>query len=232
MARSSAGVTFAQQVRDREARAFRRLLVVGAWRRTTAGLRLMQTRIALVSGAILLASCASTQPTTLMPSDAEVEACKAQGGSIEPAHAINTYVCLMLPDGGSGSAGTIDYGTLRENPSSAGVGSVIDQMPSSGAGEHHVELTYCTNVRGVVLPPDIRALYPTEITVVLQWQYWGLERTGDDIRVTVSFNQQPAGIVIPLRAITTFRAPDEGIDVRLRPGETSDQRCPDSTNYL
>jgi uncharacterized protein len=192
----------------------------------------MRTRIALLSGAILLASCASAQSLTLMPSDAEVEACEAQGGSIQPAHAIDTYVCLMPPDGGSGSAETIDYGTLRENPSSAGVGSVIDQMPSNGAGEHHVELTYCTNVQGVVLPPDVRALYPTEITVVLQWQYWGLERVGDDIRVTVSFNQQPARIVVPLRAITTLRAPDDGISVHLRSGETSDQRCPDTTNDL
>jgi uncharacterized protein len=155
----------------------------------------------------------------------------AMSGALLAAGCITAAPTMYVPSKNEEPA-SIDYGMLQQAPSATAVGSVIDQMPANGAGEHHVELTYCTEAPGVVLPPDVRALYPTEITVVLQWQYWGLERVGDDIRVTVSFNQQPARIVIPLRAITTFRAPGEDISVQLRPGETSDQRCPDVTSNL
>ena len=56
----------------------------------------MQPRIVLLSAA-LLGSCASP-PTMAAPSDEELAACEAQGGSIEPAYAIDAYVCLLPTD--------------------------------------------------------------------------------------------------------------------------------------
>lgn len=45
----------------------------------------------------LATACASHAQTMYVPTEAEVQACEAQGGTIEPAHAIDAYVCLLPP---------------------------------------------------------------------------------------------------------------------------------------
>lgn len=54
----------------------------------------MKTPFILLALAILLAACATEQPM-YVPTEAETRACLAQGGSIEPAFALNEYVCLL-----------------------------------------------------------------------------------------------------------------------------------------
>ncbi|MEZ6023558.1 MAG: hypothetical protein R3C16_09170 [Hyphomonadaceae bacterium] len=50
----------------------------------------------LLLGGAVMTACAS--PAAMQPlSDAEARACEAQGGSIEPAYAIDAYVCLLPP---------------------------------------------------------------------------------------------------------------------------------------
>ena len=42
-----------------------------------------------------LAACATQPPPMHVPTEAEQRACEAQGGTIEPAFALNEYVCLL-----------------------------------------------------------------------------------------------------------------------------------------
>lgn len=42
-----------------------------------------------------LAACASQQPPMYVPTEEEQLACEARGGSIQPAFALNEYVCLL-----------------------------------------------------------------------------------------------------------------------------------------
>ena len=58
----------------------------------------------LLGAVLLIAACASTQPPVQLPTEAEEQACEAQGGSIQPAYAIHAYVCLLPPkDPGHGA---------------------------------------------------------------------------------------------------------------------------------
>lgn len=57
----------------------------------------MRALFVLLPGAVLLANCAS-QPAVLTPSEAETKACEARGGSIQPALALDAYVCLLPPE--------------------------------------------------------------------------------------------------------------------------------------
>lgn len=123
------------------------------------------------------------------------------------------------------TAQDFDYKSLKTNPTPAGVGAVIERVARVGRGTHHFLLTYCTSASDVVLPPHIRRLHPTEITVVLEWRFWNLRLVDDKIHVTVSFSDVPAQIVIPLRSLTYFSDPTEKLEVWLRAGETSEERC-------
>ena len=60
---------------------------------------------------------------------------------------------------------------------------------------------------GVVLPPQILAKYPEDMTIVLQHQFWGLEVGAAAFSVTLSFNSRMEQLTIPLAAITTFADP-------------------------
>ena len=90
-------------------------------------------------------------------------------------------------------------------------------------GGHHFYITFRTGAAGVVLPPQILAKFPEEMTIVLQHQFWGLEVGDHAFSVTLSFNSRMERLTIPFAAITTFADPSVkfGLQfqapVRLRP---------------
>jgi uncharacterized protein len=74
-------------------------------------------------------------------------------------------------------------------------------------GGHHFYISFRTGAAGVVLPPQLLAKYPEEMTIVLQHQFWGLEVGERAFSVTVSFSSRMERLTIPFSAITTFADP-------------------------
>jgi uncharacterized protein len=74
-------------------------------------------------------------------------------------------------------------------------------------GGHHFYIGFRTGAPGVVLPPQILAKYPEDMTIVLQHQFWGLEVGAAAFSVTLSFNSRMEQLTIPLAAITSFADP-------------------------
>ena len=74
-------------------------------------------------------------------------------------------------------------------------------------GGHHFYIGFRTGAPDVVLPPQLLAKYPEEMTIVLQHQFWGLEAGGDAFSVTLSFASRMERLTIPYAAITTFADP-------------------------
>jgi len=74
-------------------------------------------------------------------------------------------------------------------------------------GEHHFYVTFRTAYPGVQIPEYLRSQYPGEMTIVLQYQFYGLEITKERFSVTLSFGGQHERLVIPFHAITTFADP-------------------------
>jgi hypothetical protein len=65
-------------------------------------------------------------------------------------------------------------------------------------------IVFRTDAAGVAMPARLRARYPREISLILQYQYRDLVVTPQTMTVTVSFNGVWETIVIPLKAITVF----------------------------
>ena len=74
-------------------------------------------------------------------------------------------------------------------------------------GRHHLYITFRTDHPGVVIDDGLRARYPSEMTVVLQHEFWGLEVGDERFGVTLSFGGQAQRLEIPFEAIRVFADP-------------------------
>ena len=74
-------------------------------------------------------------------------------------------------------------------------------------GDHHFYIGFRTTASGVVLPPQLLAKYPEEMTIVLQHQFWDLEVGDEAFSVTLSFSSRSERLTIPFAAITSFADP-------------------------
>jgi len=85
--------------------------------------------------------------------------------------------------------------------------------------DHHFYVTFMTDFPGVEIPPYLREQYPEEMTIVLQYQFYGLETSDDQFTVTLSFNNQPEKLVIPVEAVTIFADPSVNFALQFQPME-------------
>ena len=89
-------------------------------------------------------------------------------------------------------------------------------------GEHHFYITFLTKFPGVEIPDYLHKQYPDEMTIVLQYQFFGLKLLDDSFTVTLSFNNVKERLVIPLEAITTFADPSVNFALQFQSGQDDD----------
>ena len=117
---------------------------------------------------------------------------------------------------------TIHYGQLVEQALRSVVKDVLVRVAKDGLpSPHHFYITFRTDQPGVGLAASLRERYPTEMTIVLQHQYWDLQVDEDSVAVTLSFNNQPQRIVIPFTALKVFADPgvEFGLQFTIEPTE-------------
>jgi hypothetical protein len=74
-------------------------------------------------------------------------------------------------------------------------------------GEHHFKISFDTRTPGVRLPPRLRAQFPQEMTIILQYEFWDLTVSDDAFEVGLSFGGTRERLRVPLAAITGFFDP-------------------------
>ena len=84
-------------------------------------------------------------------------------------------------------------------------------------GEHHFFLTFSTRHPGVQIPSYLHERYADEMTIVLQYQFYGLEIHDDWFAVTLSFSNKHERLVIPFAAVTTFADPSVSFALQFQP---------------
>lgn len=91
-------------------------------------------------------------------------------------------------------------------------------------GDHHFYITFITDYPGVKIPENLRKRYPGEMTIVLQYQFQDLKVDEDKMSVTLSFNNVPERLVIPLGSISIFADPSVNFALQFQPlGDTLDE---------
>lgn len=74
-------------------------------------------------------------------------------------------------------------------------------------GSHHFYVTFDTTFPGVRIADSLHAMHPSEMTIVLQHQFWDLNVEEDSFDITLSFNGASQPLHIPFAAVTAFADP-------------------------
>jgi uncharacterized protein len=127
----------------------------------------------------------------------------------------------------------IRYDILAQAALRGVVRTVLADAAKKGLpGEHHFKITFTTTAAGVRLSERMRGRYPTEMTVVLQHQFWDLVVTEQGFEVGLSFGGVPERVAVPFEAVTAFYDPSvqfgfqfETIDSSL-PVDALDEQAP------
>ena len=83
--------------------------------------------------------------------------------------------------------------------------------------DHHFYITFFTDHAGVKLPSYLKERYPSEMTIVLQHQFYELAVDDEKFSVMLSFNNVPERLTIPLSAVTIFADPSVNFALQFQP---------------
>ena len=115
--------------------------------------------------------------------------------------------------------GVLRYDQMVEQALRQVVRQSLQYAASKGLpGDHHFYITFSTEHPGVEIPPHLRAQYPTEMTIVLQYQFWDLDVGDEGFSVKLSFADKPERLAVPFSALTAFADPSVRFGLQFESG--------------
>lgn len=119
---------------------------------------------------------------------------------------------------------TIDYGKLMHRAMRSLIQQVLEDVEANGLpGAHHFFITFDTTHPEAQLADWLRQRYPSEMTVVMQHWYEGLDVADEGFSITLNFGDQPEPLYIPYDAIQTFVDPSVEFGLRFESAEDEDE---------
>lgn len=116
------------------------------------------------------------------------------------------------------------YDKMVEQALRGVVKTALEEVKETGLqDEHHFYITFLTDYPGVDIPEYLTERYPGEMTIVLQYQFYDLSVDNDILGVTLSFNNVPERLVVPLAAITIFADPSVNFALQFQPLSEDDE---------
>ncbi|MCB1556300.1 MAG: hypothetical protein KDJ15_03200 [Alphaproteobacteria bacterium] len=122
------------------------------------------------------------------------------------------------------------YDRMVERALRGVVREAVEEVMDGGLpGDHHFYITFMTDYPGVKIPDYLRDRYPGEMTIVLQYQFSNLSVNDTQMEVTLSFNNKPEHLIVPLGAISIFADPSVNFALQFQPmtGEDGPDFDPD-----
>ena len=113
---------------------------------------------------------------------------------------------------------TLRYDKMVETALRGVVREAVEEVIEHGLnGEHHFYITFLTDYPGVKIPDYLRERYPGEMTIVLQYQFSDLHIDDQYLKVTLSFNNVPERLIVPINAISIFADPSVNFALQFQP---------------
>jgi hypothetical protein len=102
----------------------------------------------------------------------------------------------------------IRYDVLVQEALRSVVRKVLSEVAKTGLpGEHHFYVSFDTGHPGVRISGRLRQRYPSEMTIVIQHQFWDLQVTEHWFEVALSFSGVPEKLHVPFSAVKGFVDP-------------------------
>lgn len=122
----------------------------------------------------------------------------------------------------------LNYGLMMQRALRSVMAEALGTVAESGLpGDHHFYITIDTCHPETDLPDWLRAEYPEQITIVLQFEYSDLEVTEDGFGVRMSFADRPAAIYAPFDAVLTFVDPSVEFGLKFDATEIAEEDTPE-----
>jgi hypothetical protein len=118
---------------------------------------------------------------------------------------------------------TLRYDRMVEKALRNVARQAVEEVIENGLpNDHHFYITFLTDYEGVKIPDYLRERYPGEMTIVLQYQFYDLSIDDEFLKVTLSFNNIPEKLVVPVGAITIFADPSVNFALQFQPLDGQD----------
>lgn len=125
----------------------------------------------------------------------------------------------------------IRYDILAQEALRGVVRKVLSEVVKTGLpGEHHFFISFYTRAPGVRISQRLLDQYDSEMTIVLQNQFWDLKVTETGFEVGLSFDGHPETLAIPFAAMKGFFDPSVpfGLTFDGEPAAETDAGDPDT----
>lgn len=102
----------------------------------------------------------------------------------------------------------INYDAMVQDALLGVIRKLLEEAAINGLpGEHHFYIAFDTTAPNVAIPSYLHEQHPSEMTIVLQHQFWSLTVSEDSFSVQLSFHGKPETLIIPFKALTGFLDP-------------------------
>ena len=93
---------------------------------------------------------------------------------------------------------------------------VLTNIKNNGLQEnHHLYITFKTNDKKVIIPQWLSDKFPSEMTIVIQHEYWNYNVTNDHFKITLSFNDIKTDLIVPFSSVISFADPYANFGLKL-----------------
>jgi len=93
---------------------------------------------------------------------------------------------------------------------------VLINIKKNGLQEgHHLYITFKTKDKKVIIPQWLLDRFPSEMTIVIQYEYWNYDVANDHFTITLSFSDIKTDLMIPFSSVISFADPYANFGLKL-----------------
>ena len=93
---------------------------------------------------------------------------------------------------------------------------ILTDVEKNGLKEsHHLYISFLTNHSGVIISKLLKEQFPTEMTIVIQYEYWDLKIKDNSFEISLSFNNIRENLIIPFNSVISFVDPYADFGLKL-----------------
>ena len=94
---------------------------------------------------------------------------------------------------------------------------------------HHLYITFKTNDKKVIVPQWLLDKFPSEMTIVIQHEYWNFDVKNDHFKITLSFSDIITDLIISFSSVISFADPYANFGLKLIQNEGKINKNTDKT---
>ena len=107
---------------------------------------------------------------------------------------------------------------------------VLTNIKNNGLQEgHHLYITFKTYDKKVIIPQWLLDKFPSEMTIVIQHEYWNYNVTNDHFKITLSFNDIKTDLIVPFSSVISFADPYANFGLKLIQDKVIDNKNTNKT---